>query len=112
MSLIPISNAKPGMVLQSSAVNEKGMALLNPGTELSDALISRLQRWGVESIDIVSDSGDESEISSRSPSAGEGAAQKSTLEKKFIHVRNDPLMGAILEAIVAHREKENQEDEE
>ncbi len=47
---IPLEKAKPGMKLAEDVVNTAGMVLCRSGTELTEALIQRLENMGVEKV--------------------------------------------------------------
>ncbi len=50
MQKVPLTLAKPGMVLEKPVTRENGMTLVGVGTQLTDALLQRLENMGVESI--------------------------------------------------------------
>ncbi len=50
MQKIPLNLAKPGMKLAKPVARDNGMVLAGPGTELSEALISRLDGMGIDRI--------------------------------------------------------------
>ena len=103
MAKISIDKTQPGMVVTEKVVNDKGMVLLPPGTVLTEALISRLQKWNVQSVSIKGD-GPPAEA------APEGAQKISALDdalleklnKKFHSVLGDPLMKTLLDAVKTH----------
>ena len=50
MQKIPLSLAKGGMVLAKPVLKENGLVLVAEGTELTDSLLERLERMGVENL--------------------------------------------------------------
>jgi hypothetical protein len=52
MPRIPIGEAQPGQKLVRPAVTRTGMVMVQPGTELTEAIIQRLQNLGIDSISV------------------------------------------------------------
>ena len=52
---LPLSMAQAGMVLAKPACNDKGMVLCKEGTELTENLIERLGRFGIDMVTIEDD---------------------------------------------------------
>lgn len=94
MPKIPVSSLKPGMKLSKPVTNDAGMILLGEGTELTNALIERLENMNVGSVSI------------------EGAAvpQKpleemlSELDARFKKTENEPNMGLLKKLLKEHIE--------
>lgn len=55
MPKVLISQAKPGQKLTRPAVTRTGMLLMQPGTELTEAIIERLQTIGLDSVYVEGD---------------------------------------------------------
>lgn len=51
--LMPLADARPGMVLSDVVRDERGNVLLSKGVELTDALLASLARHGIEALAIV-----------------------------------------------------------
>lgn len=86
MQRITLPQARPGMVLADPAHNEQGTVVCGPGTELTESLIGRLERFGVARITVeghpVRKRGEE-----KSPA--ELAAE---LDRRFAAHQDSPLM--------------------
>ncbi len=54
MKDIPIDQIKPGTLLGASLTNDQGSLILNRGTELTESILKRLRRIGVEALPISS----------------------------------------------------------
>ncbi|TAN40942.1 MAG: hypothetical protein EPN22_16655 [Nitrospirae bacterium] len=52
MPKVSVENLKPGMKLAKPVMNEGGMVLLGPGTELTAASISRLVNMSIGSVTV------------------------------------------------------------
>ncbi len=52
MQKIPVNLAKAGMVLEKSVLRDNGLVLVAQGTEISEALLNRLENMGVEWITV------------------------------------------------------------
>ena len=88
MQNIPLAQAAPEMVLARElkrADNPDGPPICGRGIILTEALIERLKRMGIQSVVVeghpVWNEGDETV-----------AAQLATLDRRFSRVTNDPLM--------------------
>ncbi|MHC4916672.1 MAG: hypothetical protein ACYTGB_14390 [Planctomycetota bacterium] len=70
MKSISVAEAKPGMVLAKPITDRKGRAIVSAGTQLTQLYISRLEKWGVEKLDIE-------EPGDKPATAGAGGASRS-----------------------------------
>lgn len=63
---IPVSEARPGMILNQELRDREGKPLLPKGTRLTPLYINRLAKWAISSIAIVdeSESGEEEDADS------------------------------------------------
>lgn len=50
MPRIPLSEAQPGQKLRRPAATRAGMIMVQPGTELTAAIIDRLRNLGIDSV--------------------------------------------------------------
>ncbi len=103
MAKISIDKAQPGMVVTDNVTNDKGMVLLHPGTALTEALISRLQKWNVQQVSIQGDDPSAQAVAADAPKTS--ALDEALLEKlgkKFNAVIQDPLMKTLFEAVKTH----------
>jgi hypothetical protein len=53
MSRVPVGELEAGMVLAKPIVNENGIALVGEGSELTDALIERIQNMQIHTVSII-----------------------------------------------------------
>ena len=59
MATVSVDQARPGMVLLSDVKDKKGRLLIPAGNELSDRHCQALKMWGVQSIEVELDDGQE-----------------------------------------------------
>lgn len=59
MPKVLISKLRPGMKLAKPVRNDSGMILLGENTELSEALIQRLEKMSIENVSIVAEAQNE-----------------------------------------------------
>ncbi len=57
MPKIPISDAKAGQRLTRPAATRAGMVMVQPGTELTEAIIERLRNLGISSVFVAGERG-------------------------------------------------------
>ncbi|MCL4456881.1 MAG: hypothetical protein M1147_10350 [Nitrospirae bacterium] len=94
MPKVPANSLKPGMKLSKPVMNDAGMILLGEGTELTNALIERLQNMNVSSVYVE----------------GAAAPQKpleeilSELDARFKKTENEPNMGLLKKLFRDHIE--------
>jgi hypothetical protein len=55
MPKVPLSEARPGQKLVRPVVTRTGMLMIQPGTELTDTIIARLQTIGIDSVYVEGD---------------------------------------------------------
>ncbi len=94
MPKVPANNLKPGMKLSKPVVNDTGMILLGEGTELTNALIERLQNMNVSSVYI--------EGAATPPKPME--EMLSELDARFKKTENEPHMGLLKKLLREHIE--------
>jgi hypothetical protein len=86
-----------GMKVAKPVVHDSGRILLMPGISLTGRLVEQLRGQGIGRVWVETEGPDEGALSA------EAAKQmERTLERRFAHVRYDPLMQQ-LEAIVQKR---------
>ncbi|MCB1152169.1 hypothetical protein KDL45_00865 [bacterium] len=83
---LPLSMAQAGMVLAKPACNDKGMVLCKEGTELTENLIERLGRFGIDMVTIE----DDHEVT-----PDEIAARLGALERRFAQVAPEGYLGRL-----------------
>jgi len=95
---IPLTDAKPGMVLAKAITNDKGMTLCAEGTPLTEDLIDRFAQMETDSIYIESN---------KEMTQEEYLALKEKIEKRFV-VLHDPnsLLGKLKVALLEHLESQ------
>ena len=107
MQKIPLKLAVPGMKLAKPVMNDRGMILCGPGTELTEQTIARLSEMDVKRIAVEGrpiDTGREEKSLSR---------QLEDLDVHFRRVDGDPLMKKIKNAFGdALKERAEQESAE
>lgn len=105
MAKISIEKAEPGMTVCKPVENDKGMVLLPVGTQLTEALIDRLKKWGV--LIVHCDTKDDGKSSGSGKPHQLDADQERQLNEKFADVINDPLMKEVYASVKAFlQEKE------
>ncbi len=95
MQRLPIKYVKPGMVLAREAVTEEGTILCGPGTELDEAIISRFEKAGLESITVQGHP-------VRLPGEKGLKERIRDLEARFSKVKGDPVLMALMKLIAQH----------
>jgi len=92
---VTVNNLKPGMKLSKPVVNEAGMILLGEGTEITDALIERLQNMNVSSVFV--------EGASKPQKPKEDAMAE--IDARFKKTENEPHMGMLKKLLKEHVEE-------
>jgi hypothetical protein len=92
---VTVNNLKPGMKLSKPVVNEAGMILLGEGTEITDALIERLQNMNVSSVFV--------EGASKSQKPKEDAMAE--IDARFKKTENELHMGMLKKLLKEHVEE-------
>ena len=101
MATLPIDKVQPGMTVSDKVVNDKGMAILQPGTVLSEALIARLKKWGVQQIP-VEGAGAASQSAAKTDDTEPRIStedQVNRLKERFAPVMQDAIMQQVFEGI-------------
>jgi hypothetical protein len=93
MPKIPTSEARPGQKLTRPAVTRTGLVMVQPGTELTSAIIDRLQNLGIDTVFVEGEAGSDAR-------SLEVALQE--LDARFVGHEDDAWMME-LKAIVARR---------
>ena len=81
--LMPLADARPGMVLSDVVRDERGNVLLSIGVALTDALLASLARHGIEALAIVAATDDEA------PAPIDAAAVQARLDHLFRNNERD-----------------------
>ena len=97
MRLIAIDLLADGMTVAKPVVHDSGRILLAPGVTLSERMIERLKGQDVRQVWVKAEGPDEGRFSAES-----AKEMERTLERRFAHVRHDPLMQQI-QAIIQKR---------
>lgn len=92
MPKVLISRLKPGMKLAKPVRNESGMILLGENTELTEALIQRLEKMNIENVSIVAEAQNE-----KSPEE-----QLAELSARFRKTENEPHMALLKRLFEEH----------
>ncbi len=95
MQRIPIRLAQPGMVLKKEALTEDGNVLCGAGTTLTQEIIERLERSGVESITVKGHP-------VRLPGEKDIKERLKELEERFRRVMDDPVERALMKLIAEY----------
>lgn len=95
MQRIPLSLAVPEMVLAKAVKTEDGKVLCGPGVELTAELISRLSKSGVH---VVVVKGHPVQM----PDEKSLAEMIKELEERFLKVKDDPILRALMRLIAEH----------
>ncbi len=86
MQRITLPQAKAGMVLAEPATSEQGTTICGPGTELTENLIGRLERFGVARVTVeghpVKKAGEDKSL----------ADLEAELDTRFSHLEDNSLM--------------------
>lgn len=98
MSLIPLAQATPGMILAADICDAGGNSLLAEGAELTQGVIASLQRRGVAQILIA-----EEEILTPEQRATRRAELVARVDAMFHKCGDDPLMAKLREVLLAFR---------
>lgn len=94
MRLIAIDLLAEGMAVAKPVVHDSGRILLAPGVLLTGRMIERLKGQGVGRVWVEAEEPDEGRLSAEAAKEMERA-----LERRFAHVRHDPLMQQIQEIV-------------
>ncbi len=93
MRHIPVGEAQVGDRIAEAIYNENGRVLLPVGARLSEAVLSRLNGWGVDRV----------AVQSEEDPADEGTnSLLDALEHRFAGHEEDPLMMRIKDAALGH----------
>ncbi len=95
MQRIPIKAAKAGMILKKEALTEDGKVLCGAGTTLTQEIIERLERSGVESITVKG-------RPVRLPGEKDLKERLKELETRFQRVMDDPVERALMKLIAEY----------
>ena len=99
MAKIAIDKVESGMIVSKPVENDKGMVLLPVGTQLSEALIDRLKKWGV--LIINCESTEDLKASESHKHQHLDKDLEKNLSEKFADVIDDPLMKEIYTSVKA-----------
>ena len=94
MRLIAIDLLTEEMMVTKPVLRDGGQILLMPGALLTGRMIERLKGQGVRQVWVEADGPDEGRLSAEAAKEMERA-----LERRFAHVRHDPLMQQIQEIV-------------
>lgn len=89
MQRINLEQAAPGMILAKKVENEKGMTLCKEGTELTDAILYRLENAKISQVSVQ---GRPIQVEGEKPLS----ERVEELHHRFQKVASDPLMQQIL----------------
>jgi len=103
---LPIHLLAPGMTLAKPVSSDKGVVLLAQGTELTEALIQRLDRMQVTKVVVEGHPVDLPGQSQRNPQQ-----RLAELDRAFSRVENDPPMMALKAIFVECAKSPPQPDE-
>ena len=98
VSLMPLSDAVPGMILAADVRDGGGATLLAGGAELTPGMIASLQRRGVANIQIA-----EEETLTPEQLAARHADVVARVNAIFRRSMDDPLMAKLRDALLAYR---------
>ena len=93
MRHIPVGEAQVGDRIAEAIYNENGRVLLPVGACLSEAVLSRLNGWGVDRITVQGE---------EDPSGERTNSMLDALEHRFAGHEEDPLMMRIKDAALGH----------
>ena len=118
MPKIEINDAKSGMILERSVMDNKGRVILNEGSELKPLHISKLAKWGTELVYVKDqDSVEKNRISQPGEAVdGEGEGHEANteiirrditdkVEKVFSRVKDDELMKRLKDLAIRNQIK-------
>ncbi|HPP06906.1 MAG TPA: hypothetical protein PLW88_06015 [Syntrophorhabdaceae bacterium] len=94
MPKINVDEAKPGMITSKPISNENGIVILKENTELTEAIIDRFKKMGIEYVFVKGE---------RKFSKSKEEMLKE-VEKRFAHVDKKPLMDKIKRIVTEHIE--------
>ena len=97
MPVIPVRQLKSGMVLTDPAINFLGDVLLKSGAVLSVKNIVTLKSWGVKSVAVLGDAGEDALPPIKSDSSASEIADD--LDRIFATVKDQPVMKMIYEIV-------------
>jgi hypothetical protein len=103
MQKVPITLAAPGMVLAKPIMNDKGMPLCAEGTSLTESLIDRLRAMNITAITVKGHPLGDAAVKTLDEKIEE-------IEERFTHVKGDPIMDKVREAIVTAVRAEDAEN--
>lgn len=102
---VNVSNLNPGMKLAENIANASGITLIPVGVRLTPMFISRLEKWGIEAVDILVEEKEAKEEVANPASLALAAMPNASTEQRefmeaitaevaqtFANVRDNPLM--------------------
>lgn len=95
LKIIVLSKSEEGMVLARALTNDKGITLCAEGTVLTQSLIARFDRMGIETLYI--------ETQEKLPEE-EYLSLKAEIERLFEKATGDPIMEPLKEIVLARLE--------
>ena len=95
MQKIPLSLAKPGMVLEKPVARENGIVLIAQGTEISEMILERLERMDIQTVVVEGQPVDMEGLSGGT----DYAARAERLEHLFRRYKADPWMGRVKKSL-------------
>ena len=93
MRHLPVGEAQVGDRISEAIYNENGRVLLPVGARLSEAVLSRLNGWGVDRVTVQGE---------EDPSGERTNSLLDALEHRFAGHEEDPLMMRIKDAALGH----------
>lgn len=88
------------MRVVSPVINDKGMVLLPADSEITESILERLKKWGVQSVNVNTDG---SALHAASFLSQEQLQEKITrIKGKFAPHHSDPLMNDICENLIKY----------
>lgn len=94
MPKLPVESLKPGMKLSKPVTNDSGMILFGEGTELTEALITRLSNMSIQGVFVTSDA------VARKPKE----EVLTELDRRFAKTINEPNMLRLKNIFIQHIE--------
>ena len=93
MKDVPIDEIEPGTLLAAALTNDKGSLILNRGTPLTESILARLHRIGVETLPV-----------SVEPQKLEQERKEllEAIEKRFQGTRNNPFLQELKHIAIEH----------
>jgi hypothetical protein len=91
---VPVEKLEPGMILAQKIERADGIMLCNRGTELTTALISTIERMGLENVLIEGDP-----FASEEERAAHLQGLLDELDERFSRVTADPILDQLKELL-------------